>query len=39
MASQVHSSGDRSLRSLVDMDQGLVSREIYVNEDIYKQEL
>ena len=30
---------DRSLRSLVDMDAGLVSREIYVNEDIYKQEL
>jgi phenylpropionate dioxygenase-like ring-hydroxylating dioxygenase large terminal subunit len=30
---------DRSVRSLVDLDNGLVSREIYVNEDIYKQEL
>ncbi|MDE2838192.1 MAG: aromatic ring-hydroxylating dioxygenase subunit alpha [Chloroflexota bacterium] len=33
------SLGDRSLRSLVDLEQGLISREIYVNEDIYKQEL
>ncbi|MPZ13845.1 MAG: Rieske 2Fe-2S domain-containing protein [Chloroflexi bacterium] len=30
---------DRSLRDLVDWEQGHVSREIYVNEDIYQQEL
>src|SRR5487761_44037 len=39
MASLVRSFGDRSFRSLVDLDQGLVSREIYVNEDLYKMEL
>lgn len=39
MASKNGSHGDRSLRSLVDLEHGLVSREIYVNEDIYKQEL
>ena len=30
---------DRSLRSLVDVERGMVNREVYVNEDIYKQEL
>jgi phenylpropionate dioxygenase-like ring-hydroxylating dioxygenase large terminal subunit len=30
---------DRALRSLVDLERGLVSREIYVNEDIFQQEL
>ena len=34
-----HSNGDRSLSVLIDLDRGLVGREIYVNEDIYKQEL
>src|ERR1700704_617644 len=34
-----HSIGDRSVRELLDLDKGLVSREIYVNEDIYRQEL
>ena len=33
------SLGDRSLRSLVDLEHGLISREIYVNPDIYAQEL
>ena len=33
------SRSDRSLRSLVDLEHGLVSREIYVNEEIYQQEL
>ena len=33
------SRSDRSLRGLVDLEQGLVSREIYVNEEIYQQEL
>ena len=32
------SDSDRSVRSLVDLERGLVSRQIYVNEDIYRQE-
>jgi len=39
MASIVNSNGDRSLSALIDLDRGHVGREIYVNEDIYKQEL
>jgi phenylpropionate dioxygenase-like ring-hydroxylating dioxygenase large terminal subunit len=39
MVSIIHSLGDKSLRQLVDLDQGLVAREIYVNEAIYQQEL
>jgi phenylpropionate dioxygenase-like ring-hydroxylating dioxygenase large terminal subunit len=39
MVSIIHSLGDRSLRQLVDLDKGLVNREIYVNEAIYQQEL
>ena len=39
MATIARSVGDRSLRSLIDLDRGLVSREIYVNEDIYRQEM
>lgn len=39
MVQILRSINDRSLRDLVDLDRGLVSREIYVNEDIYKQEL
>src|SRR5258708_25223388 len=30
---------DSALRKLVDLDKGLVAREIYVNEDIFRQEL
>jgi len=30
---------DASLRSLVDIDHGMISREVYTNEDIYRQEL
>ena len=30
---------DRSLRSLVDIEHGMISREVYTNEDIYRQEL
>ena len=33
-----HSNGDHSLGGLVDMAAGTVSREIFVNEDIYAQE-
>jgi phenylpropionate dioxygenase-like ring-hydroxylating dioxygenase large terminal subunit len=32
------SRSDRSLRNLVDLEHGIVSREIYVNEEIYQQE-
>ena len=39
MVNILTSRGDRSLRSLVDMDQGVIDREIYVNEDVYKQEM
>src|SRR5438045_898720 len=39
MVEMVRSVHDRSLRALVDLERGLVSREIYVNEDLYKQEL
>src|SRR5690348_15968435 len=30
---------DRSLHSLVDIDNGMISREVYTSEDIYQQEL
>lgn len=30
---------DHGLRALVDLEHGLVNREIYINEDIYRQEL
>jgi len=39
LVSIIHSRGDKSLRQLVDLEKGLVSREIYVNEAIYQQEL
>ena len=39
MATHSNGNGDRSLRSLFDFEQGRISREIYVNGDIYKQEL
>ena len=39
MVSIIHSRGDRSLRDLVNLDEGLIAREIYVNEAIYQQEL
>jgi phenylpropionate dioxygenase-like ring-hydroxylating dioxygenase large terminal subunit len=31
-------TSDRSLSSLVDIDRGMISRELYTNEDIYRQE-
>jgi phenylpropionate dioxygenase-like ring-hydroxylating dioxygenase large terminal subunit len=31
--------GDRFLRSFIDTDRGTVSRELYVNEDVFQQEL
>ncbi len=39
MVSIIHSRGERSLRDLVDLERGLVAREIYVNEAIYRQEM
>jgi phenylpropionate dioxygenase-like ring-hydroxylating dioxygenase large terminal subunit len=39
MVSIIHSRGDRSLKDLVDLEKGIVAREIYVNEAIYQQEL
>ena len=39
MVEIISSRGDRSLGDLVNLDEGLISREIYVNEEIYKQEL
>ncbi len=39
MVSIKQSRGDRSLGALVDLEHGVVSREVYVNEAIYQQEL
>jgi len=39
MVTYIRSNGDHALRSLIDLDKGIVSREIYVNEEIYAQEL
>ena len=39
MVSIKHSFGDQRLRSLFDLEKGLVSREIYTNEAIYQQEM
>src|SRR5207244_6637874 len=33
------SRGDRSLRSFIDTEHGTLSRELYVNPDIFQQEL
>ncbi|MXY59944.1 MAG: Rieske (2Fe-2S) protein, partial [Chloroflexi bacterium] len=38
MANLITARGDRSLRSLIDTEGGTVSRELYVNEDIFEQE-
>jgi len=39
MVTYIRGKGDRNLQSLVNLDNGEVSREVYVNEDIYAQEL
>jgi len=36
MATTNQSRGDRSLRAVVDVEHGMVGREVYVNEAIYK---
>lgn len=38
MVSVLTSRGDRSLRSFIDTEKGTISRELYVNEDIFWQE-
>ncbi|MPZ15350.1 MAG: Rieske 2Fe-2S domain-containing protein [Chloroflexi bacterium] len=39
MVAQIrHSHSERSLRHLVDLEHGQISREIYVNDDVYRQE-
>ena len=38
MASGTHNRGNRSLRGLVDIEAGMISREVYVDQDIYEQE-
>ena len=39
MVTYIKGRGDRNLRNLVDLEGGVVNREVYVNEDIYSQEL
>ena len=34
-----HGRTDRSLRSMVDIENGMISREVYVNDEIYRQEM
>ena len=36
MATILHNLGDQSLRPLFDFEKGLVSREVYVNPEIYQ---
>ncbi len=35
MVTYIKGRGDRNLRDLVDLESGVISREVYVNEDIY----
>ena len=39
MVTYIRGKGDRDLHSLVNLENGEGSREVYVNEDIYAQEL
>src|SRR6266545_3203315 len=39
MVSVQTSRGDRFLRSFIDTERGTVNRELYVNEDVFQQEL
>ena len=39
MVAVLTSRGDRSLRSFIDTEEGTVSRELYVHEDVFQQEL
>ncbi|MDA1036142.1 MAG: Rieske 2Fe-2S domain-containing protein, partial [Chloroflexi bacterium] len=39
MANFVKALGDRSIRSLIDMEKGTISRDAYVNDDVFEQEM
>ena len=39
MVTILHTRGDRSIRSYIDPERGTISREIYVNPDIFEQEM
>src|ERR1700750_2743414 len=39
MVAVIRSRGDRSIRSYIDAERGTVSRETYVNPDIFEQEM
>src|ERR1041384_8557736 len=39
MVTIVATRGDRSIRSFVDFERGTISRELYVNPDIFEQEM
>jgi phenylpropionate dioxygenase-like ring-hydroxylating dioxygenase large terminal subunit len=39
MANFVKAIGDRTIRSLIDMENGTVNREAYVNDDVFDQEM
>src|SRR6202040_1678494 len=39
MVTVLRTRGDRSIRSYIDAERGTISREIYVNPDIFEQEM
>jgi phenylpropionate dioxygenase-like ring-hydroxylating dioxygenase large terminal subunit len=39
MVTILRARGDRSIRSFIDPERGTISREIYVNPDIFEQEM
>ena len=39
MVAILRARGDRSIRSFIDSERGTISRELYVNPDIFEQEM
>lgn len=39
MVNIIRARGDRSIWSFIDTEEGTVSRELYVNENIFQQEI
>ena len=39
MVTILRARGDRSIRSFIDPERGTISRELYVNPDIFEQEM
>ena len=39
MVAIIRARGDRSIRDFIDPERGTVSRELYVNPDIFEQEM